>query len=64
MPRAEGGAVASLDGSTLHVMYLSMFGVPYEQSLDLNTGPRRTSDPGEPTACIDCPRLANRLALR
>jgi hypothetical protein len=37
MPRAEGGAVASLDGSTLHVMYLSMFGVPYEQSLDLNT---------------------------
>ena len=21
-------------------------------------------DPGEPTACIDCPRLANRLALR
>ena len=37
MPRAEGGAVASLDGSTLHVMSLSMFGVPYEQSLDLNT---------------------------
>ncbi len=37
MPRAEGGAVASLDGSTLCVMYLSMFGVPYEQSLDLNS---------------------------
>ena len=37
MPRAEGGAVAALDGSTLHVMYLSMFGVPYEQSIDLNT---------------------------
>jgi len=37
MPRAEGGAVASLDGSTLCVMYLSIFGVPYEQSLDLNS---------------------------
>jgi hypothetical protein len=36
MPRAEGGAVASLDGSILRVMYLSMFGVPYEQSIDLN----------------------------
>ena len=37
MPRAEGGAVASLDGSTLRVIYRSMFGVPYEQSLSLDS---------------------------
>ena len=37
MPRAEGGVVASLKGSKLHVTYLSMYGVPYEQSLDLNS---------------------------
>ena len=35
LPRAEGGAVASLNGSTLHVIYRSMYGVSYEQSLDL-----------------------------
>ena len=44
MPRAEGGAVASIDGSILRVMYRSMFGVPYEQSLDLNSAtPNRRS---------------------
>ena len=37
MPRAEGGIVASLDGSTLRVIYRSMFGVPYEQSLNLDS---------------------------
>ena len=37
MPRAEGGIVASLDGSTLRVIYRSMFGVPYEQSLNLES---------------------------
>ena len=37
MPRAEGGIVASLDGSMLRVIYRSMFGVPYEQSLNLDS---------------------------
>ena len=37
MPRAEGGIVASLDGSTLRVIYRSMFGVPYEQSINLDS---------------------------
>ena len=37
MPLAEGGAVASLDGSTLRVIYRSMYGVPYEQSLELGS---------------------------
>jgi len=37
LPRVEGGAVASLNGSILHVIYLSMYGVSYEQSLDLRS---------------------------
>ena len=37
MPRAEGGIIASLDGSMLRVIYRSMFGVTYEQSLNLDS---------------------------
>jgi len=37
MPRAEGAVVASIEGSMLHVIYRSMFGVPYEQSLNLDS---------------------------